>query len=122
MTASVDRRRVLQLLSALSASVLVARVSPAASDAACAPWLSEELERDAVEALGREYLAGRADMPELNRIASLIDAASSDDAALDELRALMREDYASDRMVNLSGWFLSATEAQVFAVLANCGG
>jgi hypothetical protein len=121
MTPTVDRRRVLQLLSALGASVVVPRVASAASDSACATWLSEELDREAIEALGREYLAGRADVPAMDRLASLINSAGSDDATLEKVQALMRDDYASDRMVNLSGWFVSVTEAQVFAVLANCG-
>jgi hypothetical protein len=120
MTISVDRRRVLHLLSALGASMVVSRTGFGASDAACATWLSEELDREAIEALGREYLAGRTDVAELDRISSLINAAASDDAALDKVQALMRDDYASDRIVNLSGWFVSTTEAQVLAVLANC--
>ena len=120
MTASVDRRRVLQLLSALGGSVLVSRAATATPDIACAAWLSDELEEDAIEALGRVYLAGRVDVPGLDRIAALIESAGADEAALNKLQRLMQNDYASDRMVNLSGWFVSVTEAQVFAVLAKC--
>jgi hypothetical protein len=98
--------------------VLVSRVA-AAADTECATWLSEELEEDAIEALGREYLAGRATVPGLDRIASLIESADAD-VALDKLQKLMQDDYANDRIVNLSGWFVSVTEAQVFAVLAKC--
>lgn len=122
MTPPVGRRRVLQLLSALAGSVVVARVASAGADTACAKWLSEELNADAIATLGREYLAGRVDVPGLDRIASLVASAGAEDAALEKLQKLMQDDYASDRMVNLSGWFVSVAEAQVFAVLARCMG
>ena len=120
MMSTIDRRRMLQLLGSLGATVAVSGVAAAASATACAPWLSEELEWQAVETLGREYLAGRSEVSGLNEIGTLVSAAGSDDVALGKLQSLMRDDYASDRMVNLSGWFVSETEARVFAALSQC--
>jgi hypothetical protein len=116
---TLDRRQVLRLLGYLGVT-LVSGLAAAPVPASCASWLSDGLSLEALETLGREYLSSRSATAELAAIAPLINTASTDETALRKLQNLMRDDYANDRLVNLSGWFVSVTEGRVLAALANC--
>lgn len=115
----IDRRRALQMLSALGVTLAAPNSAGAATTSDCGRWLSEDLELEALRVLGREYSAQHAGDAGTSRVATLI-AAGSDDAAIATLQGLVRADYASGRMVRLSHWFVSDTEGRIFAVLAEC--
>jgi hypothetical protein len=116
----IDRRRALQMLSALGMTLAIPTGSSAATGAECGRWLSEDLELQALQALGREYSAQHADAAVSPRVSALIAKAQTDEAAIASLQELIRADYASARLVHLSHWFVSDTEGQIFAVLGAC--
>jgi len=114
-TMRIDRRRALKLLSALGVTLAM----PSAAGAECGVWLSEDLEFQALQALGREYSAQGGD-GDTSEVAALIADAQTDAAAIASLHELIRADYAAARMVRLSHWFVSDTEGKIFAVLGAC--
>ena len=69
--------------------------------------------------MGEEYTV---DFPEDNsgrdQIEKILgDAELSAEEIINQLRILVRDDYEMERLVNLSGWNLSLTEARVMAVI-----
>jgi hypothetical protein len=118
----LNRRRALQLFAALGAAIRIPELHAAGPESCAGEWIAEDLEFKILEELGREYLDARREEADLREIASLLSRATSGDDSLAELRQRMRADYASGRIVNLSGWLVSVTEGCVFAVLAGCEG
>jgi hypothetical protein len=115
----IDRRCVLRMVVALGTTLAVSKGAIAADDG-CGRWLSEDVEGEALQTLGREYVALRGSDEGVGRIAELIAAAESDDTAIAALQELVRTDYGSGRIVQLSHWFVSETEGRIFALLADC--
>ena len=112
----MDRRVVLQMLAAVVASCGFNAVG-----AACSAPLMDGIDLDAARELGREYLRAHAQDAQLQSVVSMISGTRSDwQPVIDELRAMMRGDYEAGRLVNLSGWFLSRTEARLLAGFSTC--
>jgi hypothetical protein len=115
---SVERRALLQMLAATVASC---GLGAAANSAACGAPFVEGIDWQAVRELGQEYLRTHAKDAELESITAMIDGTRSDwQPVIDELRTLMRADYEAGRLVNLSGWFVSKTEARLLAGFSAC--
>lgn len=112
---SPARRRVIQALFALGSSLAL---SPAtfAQPPACPPWLASKA-IDAIGDAGREYLSVSPADRGIDDIWAL--ANEDTEAALTALRKRVADDYAAGRLVRLSGWFVSVTEAQLFAAVAS---
>jgi hypothetical protein len=114
---AIGRRRALLWLSALGVSVGLHGVARGRS---CASFASD-LDLDAVRDLGREYLLAHPDDPEVGDVESLLGvAATTELQQVRQLRERMQEDFSADRLVQLSGWFVSVTEGRVFAALSRC--
>ncbi|MGH8175620.1 MAG: hypothetical protein ACREV5_05090 [Steroidobacter sp.] len=117
----LDRRRVLQLLAALGVALGAPGLSVADSSATCGSALAEGLDMKAVREIGREYLAAHPEAAVLAGVIALLEAESSaQPSSIAKLRKMMHADYAAGRIINVSGWFLSATEAHIFAGLSRC--
>ena len=114
---SMNRRDALRVLAALGTSLAAPMLSQADE---CAAWIAQDLEFEAIKKLGREFMASRSEGERVSEIASLLEKAVSEDAAFAEIQRRIREDFAADRIVKLSDWFVSVTEGCIFAVLANC--
>jgi hypothetical protein len=111
---SAERRVVLQMLAAVVASCGLGDVY-----AACGAPFMDEIDRDAARELGQQYLRANALDAELQSIGSMVSGTRDDwQPIVDELRAAMRADYEAGRIVNLSGWFVSRTEARLLALTA----
>jgi hypothetical protein len=112
----LDRRELLMLFAALGAlSVPVGGRANATS--LCQSWTSTDVE--AIRALGREYLTAHSGDSELSAIRSLFDQPASAEAEIvARLQRLIRADYQNGRTVRLDGWFVSLTEARIFAALS----
>jgi len=111
----LDRRELLMLFAALGAlSVPVG--GRATETSLCQSWMSTDVE--AIRALGREYLTAHSGDSGLSAIRSLFDQpGSAEPEILARLRGLVRADYQEGRTVRLDGWFVSLTEARIFAAL-----
>ena len=113
---SISRRRALQWLSALG---VAAGWSGFALAASCGS-LASELDLSGARELGREYLASHPDDAEVKSVAKLLTVDAGRPEQIDHLRRRMHDDFAAGRIVNLSGWFMSSTEARIFAALSSC--
>jgi hypothetical protein len=114
---SADRRVVMQMLAAVVASCSFSGVG-----AACSAPFMDGIDWNAARELGHEYLRAHAQDAELHSVASMISDRRSDwQPVMEELRTMMRADYEAGRLVNLSGWFLSRTEARLLAGFTACG-
>jgi hypothetical protein len=112
---STDRRVVLQMIAAI-----VASSGPGNVSAACGAPFMEGIDWDAARELGQEYLRSHSQEAELQSMIAMVSGTRSDwQPVIDELRAAMRADYEAGRIVNLSGWFVSKTEARLLAVTAS---
>jgi hypothetical protein len=84
--------------------------------------------RGSASVVGRRYLDARGGPPSVTRLADDVAAAvrggrpaivDADDDGLHELLAdAVRSDFRSDRVVDVDGWILSATEARLYALTA----
>lgn len=111
---SVDRRVLLQMLAATVAGCGLGA-------AACSAQFIDGIDWQAVRKLGEEYLLTHGKDAELDNITAMINGTRSDwQPVLDELRTVMRADYEAGRLVNLSGWFVSKTEARLLAGFSTC--
>jgi hypothetical protein len=107
----MDRRVALRMLAAV-----VASCGCSGAGAACSAAFMDGIDVNAARELGQEYLRSHAQDAELKTVASMISQTRSDwRPVMDELRTMMRADYEAGRLVNLSGWFLSKTEARLLA-------
>ncbi|MEM8607061.1 MAG: hypothetical protein AAGF92_08150 [Myxococcota bacterium] len=86
--------------------------------------LGDDRVLDAAERIGREYIDVRvvpvrqsAVEELLTPVTALINEAASDEEAVAELRALVGEDFRDLQVVDVRGWTLSETEAQVAALV-----
>lgn len=115
---SVARRVLLQMLAATVASC---GLGAAVNAAACSAPLIDGIDWQAVRKLGEEYLLTHAKDAELGNITAMINGMRADwRPVVDELRRMMRADYEAGRLVNLSGWFVSKTEARLLAGFSAC--
>ncbi len=114
----LDRRTLLRWLIALSAgagsSIVLAREDSSR--------VLEGLEADvdALKDLGKKYEAAHEeDRAGIDHMADLLSNVDfTDEGFIERLRQDMHEDFASLRTANLYGWFVSRTEARVFAAIA----
>jgi hypothetical protein len=112
----LDRRELLMLFAALGALSVPVR-GRATETSLCQSWMATDVE--AIRALGREYLAMHSGDSDLSAIRSLFDQPASAEAEIvARLRRLVRADYQESRTVRLDGWFVSLTEARIFAALS----
>lgn len=116
-----DRRRLLKLLAAASCAALAGgagSVLPASLEASgCPPWLEAD-DLEGVRELGREYLErypSDRDFGDVWRV--LRSAGSAQEPDLSALTRLVRHDYEDGHIVHLAGWFVSRTEARIFAAV-----
>jgi hypothetical protein len=85
-------------------------------------------DRASAAALGRRYLRAHPAAASVDRLCDGVVARLADgrraiaEADEDGLRRLLagavREDFASDRVIDVDGWVLSATEARLYALAA----
>jgi len=117
----LDRRELLMLFAALGA-LSVPAGGRATETPLCHSWMATEVE--ATRALGRAYLTTHSGDSGLTAIRSLFDQpASVEPKIVARLRRLVRADYQEGRTVRLDGWFVSLTEARIFAALSvDCPG
>jgi hypothetical protein len=120
MTDPMERRRLLRLLVALGVSAVMHDKVASAAGSHCRTALFDELDVASIQALGREYLAGRPGSEAIEAVARILATPSIEDETLSKLRRMALGDLAAGRIVNLSGWFVSETEGCVFAALSRC--
>ncbi len=85
-------------------------------------------DRRSASAVGRRYLGERREPPSVTRLTDDVAASlrggrraivEADDGALRELLAgAVRADFGADRVVEVDGWVLSATEARLYGLAA----
>jgi hypothetical protein len=116
MRATLDRRRVVQILCALG----VAALPSARVNASSRPLLFDGVDVDGLRELGKEYraLAPADDASLAEMRALLLDAPSSDEEVISRLRSKVKADFHRGHVVKLSGWLVSRTEGRLFAVSA----
>jgi hypothetical protein len=116
LPAKISRRRVVSLLCALGVASSAVVAAPAGD---CAPELAEDLDAVAMRELAAEC---RARYPTHTSSGSLLTLLADQTAenALSRLREAVEQDYAQDRVLELSGWRLSSTEATLFVLLSEC--
>lgn len=100
---SITKRNLLIVLTALAASPALALAEPA-------------LDLSAGRSIGEAYRAAHANI-DLSDLQALLHG-SLDAHAIETLHARARADFAAGRVFVHRGWRLSATEAQLFALLA----
>jgi hypothetical protein len=116
MTASIDRRRALQLIASLGAILATAAISEAA---VCPAWLmANRTELDGLRELGREYIGRHPQDSAIGGVWSLISSERPQSETLHDLEQRIRGDYEAGDIVRLSGWYVSVTEARTFAALS----
>jgi len=110
---TMDRRQAVRLLAAaLCGSTLAAQFTPDASAAVCV-WVDSEL-TSALRSLDVHDLSPADD--KVSDVWSAID--KGDEAAL---QRLVSADYESGRVLDVGGWWVSNTEARIFAAIrAHC--
>ena len=111
---TMDRRQAVRLLAAtLCGSAVAAHFPVDASAASCPAWIDAEL-ASALKSLETHDLAPSDDG--VANVWSLME--KGDEAALQRLAAA---DYESGRVLNVGGWWVSATEGRMFAAIrARC--
>ncbi len=118
MTApKLDRRRVMRLMLMAGIFVDVPRVFASAE---CRLGILEDIDGQFIAQLAREFLATEPEEAPLRDLTKLIMRDDDEQRIIGALRRLIEADYKSNQIVNLSGWFVSQTEARVFAVLSRC--
>jgi hypothetical protein len=132
---AISRREFLTLSAAAALSLLVRSQLPAVTalqrgqqDLLAMRLAALFTHKESAKVIGREYLEKYRQEADagvlLDRIVSSMDAGDAGlfGVAGPNLHALLartlREDYASDRVVKLQGWVLSATEARLCALAA----
>lgn len=113
----ISRRSALQWLVALGAFAGPIGVASSSSGSS----LLRDLDLGAICDLGREYVSAHPEDSGVRAVASLLGVDSDAPERVEAVRDLMQRDFAADRLVHLSGWFISVTEARVFAALSRCG-
>jgi hypothetical protein len=110
---TMDRRQAVRLLAALCGSALAAQFPVETSGASCPAWIDAEL-ASALKSLETHDLGSTGD--DVANVWSLME--KGDEAALQRLAAA---DYESGRVLNVGGWWVSATEGRMFvAIRAHC--
>jgi hypothetical protein len=113
MTATMDRRQAMVVIASFAASLATSGLAVAA----CPLWLAADTDLDGLQELGREYLAQHSTDADVDRLWSriAIDRATTSPATI---AIEIQRDYASGQLVRVSGWYLSLTEARIFAALS----
>ncbi len=112
----IERRVILQMLCALGA----AAVMPAVASTDAARSLAEGIDTAAIHRLAAQFRALDPAAAELKAVRALLDDLGADpERLLRRLRESMHADYREARYVQLSGWFVSRTEAGLIATLSD---
>jgi hypothetical protein len=120
-TAFVSRRRALALLGALGTAIVPAVGIVARERTQCPAALSEDMDVAALRELAASFKARYPQEASAGAARAILrDGSKSDGQVLAELRRRVTEDYGQDRMVELAGWHISHTEAQVIVALSEC--
>ena len=111
---TMDRRQAVRLLAAaLCGSTLAAQFTPDASAAVCPVWVDSEL-TSALRSLEVHDLS-----PADDKVSDVWSAIEKGDEAA--LQRLVSADYESGRVLDVGGWWVSNTEARIFAAIrAHC--
>jgi hypothetical protein len=114
MRATLDRRRVVQILCAVG----IAGLPSARAYGSARPALFDGVDVDGLRELGNEYRKlAPADDASLAEIRSLLlDAKLSDENVISRLRTKVKADFHKGHVVKLSGWLVSRTEGCLFAL------
>jgi len=110
---TMDRRQAVRLLAALCGSALAAQFTLDASAAFCPVWVDSEL-ASALKSLDVHDLS-----PADDKVSDVWSAIEKGDEAA--LQRLVSADYESGRVLDVGGWWVSNTEARIFAAIrAHC--
>jgi len=109
----VSRRDALCLLAAFVASSATSERSW--SSTTVRAELIDGLDLSVLQEIGQEYLAAYPADRSVSSVAMLLDVNADGPSALRKLQRMMHADYEAARLVNLAGWFISVTEARIFA-------
>lgn len=120
MNAEMSRRRLMQLILAMSVSAAMHDKVVLAAVARCGSPIFGDLDLASIQELGREYLVTRTDDESIDAMVGVLTNHATEEEALAALRAKVLADFTDGRVVNLSGWFVSETEGRVFAALSRC--
>lgn len=82
--------------------------------------LADGIETPAIDELARELRTSRADAGHSSALADLLAGAPGQDAMIARLRERLTRDYADGRIVEVSGWWISRTEAALYVALSEC--
>jgi hypothetical protein len=117
---SIARRDVLALLCA--SGVMACGLVQAAESGAPpgVSTLAKDMDFSAIHALGAQYRKGHPNDADSELISKLLRNRSlTPEKIAARLRLMVTDDYRRDRIVELSGWHLSRTEARVFTALSD---
>lgn len=106
----MNRREAVRRLAALAAACGTGTVAGAA---ACPPWLGADALEGAKQ-MGRAFLDAHAADPGIAQTWAL----AQDESALDTLVQMVQQDYERGHIEHLAGWYVSRTEARIFAAIA----
>lgn len=113
----MDRREAVRLLAALAAA-LGAGTLPASGAAPCPPWLGPDALEGAKQ-MGQAFLTGNRNDADVAEVWALLQKDTADTPGrLETLVRQVHEDYERGRIEHLAGWYVSRTEARVFAAIA----
>lgn len=111
---SMNRRQALRVLAMFGAAC----ATPNVGAASCPVWLSADADSAALSTLGREYLSQHPGDREIDRVRVTLSSNQPESAIVRDVYARARADYENGQLVRLSGWYVSLTEARLFAAIS----
>ena len=117
----IDRRRVLALVCAAGVTVGSFARATDRNATRCVSTFADGIDASAIRELGAQYRARYPNGGESKSVLLLLqDQARAPASIVAKLRSMVGADYNHDRTVELFGWHVSRTEAQLFAAPNEC--